>query len=507
MSIRFSFLFFIFMSSGIGFAQETPAVLHRVAEYQSPFSSFPAQAYENPALVFYRYDSSRIELTLEVNGLNRNRARMMQQGEDARDFRFHAQSWYQLDKRSVAWGEAGYVNGEKTDVQWNETSDFEVVYPYVMADTTGGGLRSETYSFKGGYVREIQGLTWGIVMDYRAQMEYRKKDPRPRNVVSDLEAKTGILWKTGGGYAFGASFGVRKYKQTNNVKFFSELGAYKVYHLTGLGMDYVRFAGATNNAYYKGSSWGGSLEAYPLKKKGVAFSLAYSRFSFDKILPDFNDLPLAAVVENQGKGELTWLRPGVSGKWNLTLAAEVSKREGTENLFGDPSGNAYPQIGKAKQYRNKKIAVEIYGGYESRRKERFHWGLLPILGYQQAETHYLSPGRHMEIQELKGGGMIFSSCLKGNYLFWFSASGMRYQNMGSALLLNGLKENEPVGEMLRYNYAQLSAHRTEAGLSARVDYSGWLDNKTLFVKASCFRMWGQEDFRQTSLSVALGFVF
>lgn len=507
MSIHVSFLFLLLMSGGWVFAQEASAVLQRVAEYQSLFSAFPFQVYENPALSFYQYDSSYIELALSADWQNPNRARIMQEGEKWKDMGFHAQSWYKLDDRSAAWGEAGYVNGERTKIRWNETSDLKVVYPYVMADTIGGDLKSETYYFKGGYVREIHRFTWGLSLDYRALMEYRKKDPRPRNVVSDLNISAGVLWKTGENYAVGGALKVRKYKQTNQVKFFSELGAYKVFHLTGLGMDYVRFAGANSNTYYKGHSWGGSLEGYPLKKQGIAFSLAYTRFSFDKILPDYNDLPLTSVVENEGAGEISWLKNVRSGKWVIALTGKMKKREGTENLFGNASGNAYPQIGRAKQYHNSMIEVETNGGYERKRIKGFNWGILPVVGYRQSKAEYISPERRMEFKGLKAGGSIYSSYLSGDYLIRFSASGMRQQNLSSAMLLTDLKEDEPIGEMLRYNYAWLSAHCTEAECTMRLDYSGWLDNKTVFINASWRQQWAQKDFRDRALSVALGMVF
>lgn len=208
-----------------------------------------------------------------------------------------------------------------------------------MADTSGGDLKMETYRFQGGYAREYPKWSWGGMLAYRAMMEYRKRDPRPRNVVFDLNADVGMLWKTGERYAVGAALSVRKYKQTNQVKFFSESGAYKVYHLTGLGTDYVRFAGATSSAYYKGRAYGGSVNFYPHNRQGFTGSVAYKRLTFDKILPDFNDLPLAAVTEVKERTELAWLGKKREHMWLLKLRGEVKKRSGTEYLFGDPSGN------------------------------------------------------------------------------------------------------------------------------------------------------------------------
>ena len=150
-------------------------------------------------------------------------------------------------------------NGVKRNVVWNETSDYDWVYPYVLGDSVGGDLRCEEYYFAGGYAREYGRVTWGGTLDYRAAVEFRNIDPRPKNVVGELNASLGISLRTKTHYGIGMSAFATKYKQSNEIKFYSELGQSKVYHFTGMGMDYARFSGNNNSAYYKGKSFGGNI--------------------------------------------------------------------------------------------------------------------------------------------------------------------------------------------------------------------------------------------------------
>lgn len=106
---------------------------------------------------------------------------------------------------SSLWGEARYKNGKKTGRRWNETSDYLLLYPYVMGDTVGGDLKSEQYYFSGGYAYRKGSYTIGAEGSYGADIEYRNADPRPKNLTGDLYFTIGMSWKTGNHYALGYS--------------------------------------------------------------------------------------------------------------------------------------------------------------------------------------------------------------------------------------------------------------------------------------------------------------
>ena len=71
----------------------------------------------------------------------------------------------------------------------------------------------------------------------------------------------------------------------------SELGEDKIYHTTGLGTHYTRFAGLGKEAAYKGVAFGGEISMAP-KTAGVFADIAYRHFHFTKHLIGLNNLPL-----------------------------------------------------------------------------------------------------------------------------------------------------------------------------------------------------------------------
>lgn len=115
--------------------------------------------------------------------------------------------------------EPGYRLGRTMHTEWNENADFELLYPYVWADSVGGNLISERYAFAGGFAREFGRVAWGIYADYRAEIEYRTVDPRPKSVVSDLNLSTGATLSLGECYRLGTSVNLRVYRQKSSMTF------------------------------------------------------------------------------------------------------------------------------------------------------------------------------------------------------------------------------------------------------------------------------------------------
>ena len=176
--------------SAQGVQRDSSSVAVGLGERLSPAGHFMHEVYSNPAAEVYRYHSSLTTIGLSGTYSQENEAVVMQQGRGNRYAAFDADSYIRRD-RNTLWGGAGYRVGRTMHTEWNENADFELLYPYVWADSVGGNLLSERYTFSGGFAREFGRIAWGIYADYRAEIEYRKRDPRPRNVVSDLNLATG----------------------------------------------------------------------------------------------------------------------------------------------------------------------------------------------------------------------------------------------------------------------------------------------------------------------------
>ena len=112
-------------------------------------------------------------------------------------------STYTHYRSSTLCGGAAYSNGKRRNMPWCETTDPELLYPYLLADTVGGDLNSEIYTFSGSYADHSDRWAWGASLAYKATLEYRSVDPRPRNVAGCLDASTTIGW--GATLLFGAT--------------------------------------------------------------------------------------------------------------------------------------------------------------------------------------------------------------------------------------------------------------------------------------------------------------
>lgn len=53
--------------------------------------------------------------------------------------------------KATLWGNAAYRNGTTRNVRFCETTDYPLLYPYLMADTVGGNTHGEYYHFMGGF--------------------------------------------------------------------------------------------------------------------------------------------------------------------------------------------------------------------------------------------------------------------------------------------------------------------------------------------------------------------
>ena len=458
-----------------------------IVKSQSYERNFKVAAFANPAAKFFQQDYSLT--SLYFNGIS----------EDASDFKIapmgkansfwsiKAESQLKLDKNNLVWGEASYTNGKRKDVNWNETSDFELLYPYVMGDDYVGDLKYEEYFLDGGYAGYFNNWTFGAKLCYRARCEYRQVDPRPNNVVADLKAQLAVGY-TFGKYNLSLALQAGKYKQTNDLKYFNELGASKEYHLTGIGNEFVRFSGACNDVFYKGHNFGASLEFVPTTLKGFSASVLFDKFSFDKILSSLNKLALNHLYENKIQTEIAWTnQSAMNADYGVKLDFTYAKRIGNDNMFGDATGNVYPQIGTTLMFDNKKLNGRISGFYEQTINHNIPLGISPFIGYQNYTSLHTSSNNEFNCSNLFVGTGLKAAYIKGRNLFQIKIDASYRIGTSTELIV---AEDEvchaSMLKMLNHTADYLKANETNTNISLR--YQIKLRPKTLsyFIEAS----WG-----------------
>ena len=371
----------------------------------------------NPALRHYQLDTSLTTLDLVYNNQRERASTNFQKGDRYRNFTIKAKSQYILSTQSRIWGTASYSNKETKNVRWNNTSDLDILFPYVMADTLGGNMKSETYQFSGGYLYNFNSpYTLGLEIDYRADMAYRRNDPRPKNVVSDLNFKLGVSREISKKYHLGLGFNAGIYKQDNDVKFFSSLKQIPVYHITGIGMRAVRFDGTFLQTTYDGHSLGFNLAINSNDRLGWTSQLKYNRFQFKKIMDDLKNIPLQRLHEDKIEYQLNYR----AKQWVITAEAKYNNRQGKEILYGSPTGNHYPKLDTKKGYRNQRREFALQGLYRAQWTQ-IDWVIEPQVRYFYDKATMPNPYQQIMSEKLLFGAQSSLNWLttKGA-ITWFS---------------------------------------------------------------------------------------
>jgi len=384
----------LFLGTLVAMAQSDTTLIDRIRCYSSERESLMQLAWQNPAIKQWQHGYSLSDVGLSWQLRHEDEPLVTQLGDHETTLAFDAQT-YMKHRSSTLWGRAYYNNGRQRGIRWNETSDLEVVYPYLLADSVPTqAMKLERYSFMGGYADRRGPLAWGATIAYKAGLYYRNVDPRPRNVTADLDLSAGLGYRLGG-YMAAASVAFKKYKQTNNVTFYSEMGNEKLFHLTGLTNDYGRFAGTGYSTYYKGNRWALSLNAHPLGGYGLSASVQASRFAFDNVLTTLNKLPMAHVTHNAIEAEAAWMARSWAVRWSLT----ASRRVGTENIFGDPAAQAYQQIGSLDNFHDNRFATAVAGVWQHR-LARLDLALCPAVSYSHINTIYADPKGQLQLNDV-----------------------------------------------------------------------------------------------------------
>ncbi|WP_321331235.1 DUF6850 family outer membrane beta-barrel protein [uncultured Bacteroides sp.] len=488
-------------------AADTLAIERKIIYTQSPVEHFRNQVWANPSLRYYLQDFSFSSMALNVTLNNRGKAALAEEGDEKKVFGVQAESFVRLSDQVRVFGKAGYSDEHTKNVLWNETSDFSVIYPYVTADSIGGSMDGEEYSFMGGYARVLGLWTIGASLDYRAAIYYRQKDPRPKNVISDLHAVIGVSRALADAYHLGVALHVRKYDQESKITFLSDLGSTSVYHMLGMAMNYVRFAGNQFNSNYKGKGIGLSIDLIPQKKNGLSTSVRADHFQLIEQLSNINYAPIVEVDENSAALELAWLRSKNKFIYGTKLVALGKFRTGTENIFGDPTGNVYPIISSLKQYTNDLMEATLSGIMASNaERSKLGWSVLPFVGVCWEKSEYKKPQRYMEWTTLKAGMQLNTTLRTRHAMLTTEVTADYHANLKAEKLLTGLNSQSAVGQNLLNSYAYQSVDFVHVLLSCRYDYL-LAGNKTAFTTIT----WGHGAYKEYGATnqwmASVGFTF
>jgi hypothetical protein len=483
--------------------QTSMADTSRVAERQAWWTAV-ARHDINPAFMLDRYRKTMSELSVYADYSGANEAVLMSLGKGRSLYGAGVNSFVRLSPTMTVWGSASYQTGRKRGIKWNSTADYILLYPYVMADTLGGDLHHERYTFSGGYAQQFGRWRLGLTADFRAEHEYRTYDPRPRSVVTNLSLRAGAsyIWRD---YEMGAGAGARFYKQTNEVAFYREAGVIPEYQMTGLGSDYVRFSGSNRSAYYTSTGFLADLGVQPLAS-GAYLSARYSYAPFERVLPELNALPLSKLYLLQSEMEAGWKHQGAVD-WAARLVWDYENRKGDEHVAGNASSSQYLILADLTMFRSHTAS---YGAGLT-----LHLATLRDLtvaldgGYINSRASYVEPERRVSMKRpFVRGGVQTSLPVGQSSTFTITADGswlgrcsnpqivMPYAMMDAArtAYVNTTYDRLTAG----YGSAALTL-RWQLSSQAWGGYSAFIEVRSQYT--------GGSDYNAKALKAVIGFVF
>ena len=440
------------------------AIIERTSQIQGLRNGF----YTLPALRPYLYKHAATPV--KISYFNEKKERYDPQiGKGNQGFSIATSSYQNnIFEDYTVWGEASYGSYKVKQVRFNETSDLDLVFPYVTSDSVGGDLSVEKYHFSGGIARTLGAWTLAAQGGYTANLSHRKVDPRPSNNSSDLDLAFGASYAVSPKYLLSGNAGFRYYKQRNTLKFVSVLGRPSIAYLNGLGSFNNLLSGFsdTNDAIlYELIGSEASLSFVPKKKLGWLATLGYKQYTGYRVL--------LASRDHSNDWTDTYMngRFGYSGEnygfnYGFLGSLELQTKKGTEGLFsnnGDEVGLRKISELSTYRYYNYRYRLDLFFGKQN-------WSVKPYGSYNPYKEQYLSPFGERMIEKVNVG-------IKGNFiqelksgLLGFTIDLEKENVLEKRAAFGSVKQGSGLSDLLQQQYQYLSAEPFNLTAEARFDF-------------------------------------
>ncbi len=423
------------------------------------------EAMRNPALHGVGYQRPFSQLALGIDVQQQTQAFVPEKGNGHVLPYIKVNTFHPLNRHSTVWGEAAYMTGKVHDIKWNSTSDYDLLQPYILADTLGGDTRRERYSISGGYATSLNRWLCGAEMHVRAEQEYRGHDPRMRGIVTDLTLRLGGGYDFGH-YRLGAAVEGNIYKQTNSVAFYREEGVIPEYQMTGLGTEYSRFSGDKRSLYYDGGGMAVMLHASPINNKGPYADITLDEHRYHRKLAEFNSMPLTDLYNEYVGATIGWKQ-----EQNHRIAvfghADYTRRTGNEHVGGTSDARYFPVIACLTMYKGhilETYAAALYG--------HGNWHANITAGYREVSEEYVYPHRQMGASHVYG--KLQGQCFlrpSGKLQLTMDAHAACFIKASDKLQMPFANMNAAFTGLIQHKHQFATANYTDFGAKLRADYA------------------------------------
>ena len=415
---------------------------------------------------------------------------------------FRAHSRHRLDSIHRVEGRVSYERGVKRAVNWNTSSDWDILAPYITLDTVGGDLQKEQYRFAARFASRPGRFFYSIWADYRALHEYRNVDPRPRNITADLQVSAlGGLQM--GAYALSLEAGYRRYHQSEDVEFMDPKGNNtSVLHYLGFGRYSTRFSGAKKNTAvrFNGNGFNARLVLEPVNGLGWMGGASYTWLQLVRHLPGNNETPMSKLLNQE-------MHLYGGHKWSqayIRADAQLRVKIGTENIVDQTSAFNVLSGLDMLQVLSWKASVS---GFRSWEGERATWTLLPRLAYSGSSWQNVQPGAGMAFHYAQASATGRAAFRAGAWKFRVEGEAGVRLCVTSSRNLEKLSLDSRFQTYFDHLYGRWSDHTVHGGLKAAV---GRKVARDLFLYArpeAAYRHALKEGHHRWDVLVAIGLEF
>lgn len=413
--------------------------------------------------LLFRPEENRTQAQVGVRVREEDDAYLPAEGKGLLQGEFTAHSRHSLDSTRRVEGWASYERGVKRAVNWNTSSDWDLLSPYITLDTLGGDLQKEQYRFAARFASCPGRFFYSLLADYRALHEYRDVDPRPRNITADLQlsAQGGIRR---GAYALSLEAGYRRYKQNEDVEFMDPRGNNtSVLHYLGFGRYSTRFSGAKKSmsVRFDGHGFNSRLVLEPTDGLGWIGGASYAGLKIVRHLPGNNETPVSELLNQSFAlyGGHKWEEAYIRADARLCL------KTGTENIVDQTS--AFNVLSGLEMLHILSWNTSL-SGFRSWKSPRIIWTVQPRLTYSGAIWQNVYPGAEASVQYAQAAAV-------GSADFTVGAWKIRAEgNAGARLCVSAGRDMEKISADSRFQayfdhlYERWSDHMVYGGLNASV---------------------------------------
>jgi hypothetical protein len=249
-----------------------------------PSTLFWSEVYSQPAAMLWQPYTGKGSVEASYARSGQESYHLLGDGEGGQAFGLEAKG---AAKRTqvMLWGNASYSYRQRERVQWSSVSDGFRMGPYQLADSIGGRMYGERYRLSGGLSAMLGRWTWAAEAAYTAGNDYRRNDPRPKTITSDLLAKAGGS-RPLGHYQAGITVSGGVYQQDLDINVMGNINnKAQIFAMRGFGLYDLLHSSYTSSFrwQYSGVSYGAAAFLLPRNRSGWTLHGAAGRESMESL--------------------------------------------------------------------------------------------------------------------------------------------------------------------------------------------------------------------------------